>query len=122
MNKRRIWQAIILVAVVSLAVAVVAQQDRGVGKVRTITLIEKVRVGDALLPAGDYRVKHEMTGTDHILVFTAENNPKIAVQVSCKMVQLPKKADRSEQEFVVKGRERVLTALIFKGDTFRHEL
>lgn len=122
MNKQRMWQAVIILLVVSFGLAAAAQQSFGVGKVRAIYIAETVRVGDALLPAGDYNVKHEMAGSEHVLVFTSQANPKIATRVNCKMVQLAKKAERTEQEYIRKGEERVLTALTFKGDNFRHEL
>jgi hypothetical protein len=81
-----------------------------------------VKVGDVLLPAGDYIIEHVMEGTNHIMVFRASDNKDAKVRVNCKMVDLPKKSDITFQEYSTINGERVLTSMTFRGDKFKHDL
>ena len=97
-----------------------APKAMGVGQTRNITFVNPAKVGDAVLPAGDYKVEHVMEGENHIMVFKTLNNEAKA-RVNCKMIELQKKADQSTQEFVNEGGQRTLKGLTFKGDTYRHQ-
>jgi len=112
--------AIAVIMLFILGVAFAADSTFGVGKTRNITFSSDVRVGDKVLPAGDYKILHLMEGTEHTLVFKSVNNNQEKVRVKCNMVKLDKKSDQTFTELKTVGNERVLTALVFRGDDFRH--
>ncbi len=109
---------VILAGVYALAADEV--KTYGVGQTRTIRLAENAKVGTALLPAGSYQVTHLMDGGNHVLVFKKGNKKEVA-RVNCSMVDLPKKADRTTQEYTTIGNERVLNGLTFEGEKFKHQ-
>ncbi len=93
--------------------------NHGVGQTRTLALFEKAKVGNTVLPAGSYTVTHLMDGSNHVLVF--KNGKNEVARVNCTMVELPKKADRTQQEYKTNGEVRVLSAVTFGGDKFKHQ-
>lgn len=110
---------ILLVATVTLA----ADQPTGgmaVGQTRNVTLFDAAQVGGTLLPAGEYKITHTMDGENHIMLFKQVHGNATA-KVNCKMVPLPKKADRSQQSFSTENNTRVLSAITWKGDTVTHQ-
>ena len=111
--------AVAIIMLFVLGVAFAADATFGVGKTRYITFNSDVKVGDKVLPAGEYKVLHMMEGTDHTLVFKSTDN-KEKVRVKCNMVQLDKKSDQTFSELKTVGSERILTALVFRGDNFKH--
>ncbi len=92
----------------------------GVGQTRTIQLDESAKVGTALLPAGSYQVTRLMDSGNHVLAFKNRNKKEVA-RVNCTMVDLPKKADRTRQEYTTIGKERVLNGLTFEGEKVKHQ-
>jgi hypothetical protein len=65
-------KVLMLAMVGVMALAVVAQAGNskfGVDDVRTVTFSDEVRIGEALLPSGDYEIRHVMDGKDHVMVF-----------------------------------------------------
>src|ERR1700756_2476896 len=92
---------LVLAAVCVLALAVVAAAETnkfGVADVQRITFSGAVLIGETLLPAGEYEVRHTMQGENHIMVFQQLNVVKPAeAQAKCTLVPLPKKADRTEK-------------------------
>ena len=116
-------QRTILVAVAVLfLVGLVSAEDKPMVSWRTqeLTLDNPVRAADQLLPAGDYRVTHEMEGERHIMVFALQGKEKKQFRVVCTMEPLLEKASADEQYARRENGGRVLTTLIFKGDTVRH--
>ena len=110
---------LLLVATVTLA----ADQPTGgmaVGQSRNITLFDAAQVGGTLLPAGEYKITHTMEGENHVMVFQQVQGTAKA-KVNCKMVSLPKKADRNLQSFSTVNNSRVLNSITWKGDTITHE-
>jgi len=103
----------------SLVLAADTPAAPGVGKIYTVTLVQQTRVATALLPAGDYRVQHVMEGEKHFMVF--KNKQGTEVRVQCTMVKVDHKANTDMVEYS-KGPngERVLAALVFKGEMFEH--
>jgi hypothetical protein len=89
---------------------------------RTLTLTSPTRVGDTLLPQGEYRVLHTMEGQNHIMVFKQLNTSKPAeARVKCNLVALNKRAEENETIYVLNAaKERVLQSLVFKGDSAEH--
>ena len=118
MTKRIVIAALIALFVVGVAYA--ADPSFGVGKTRNVIFNNDVKVGDKVLPAGEYRVLHLMEGSEHTLVFKSSEKNVEKVRVKCNMVALEQKAQNSYSEFKTIGNERVLTALVFSGDTFKH--
>ena len=117
MTKKIAVLAIIMLFI--LGVAFAADNTFGAGKTRSITFNNDVKVGDKVLAAGDYKVLHLMAGTEHTLVFKSMTNVE-KVRVKCNMQDLGTKAQDTTAEFKVVGNERILTALVFRGDTYRH--
>jgi len=118
-------KSLVLIVVCLLSIALLAsaaQYKFGIADTRRLTFSEPVRVGDVMLPKGDYEVTHSMQGMDHIMVFRQLNARQPAeVRVKCQLVPLPRKAEQTQQEFVINAaNERVLHTLIFQGDTAQH--
>jgi hypothetical protein len=116
--------AVILVCVVGFTLfATASQNELGVADTSKVTFTEPTRVGDTLLPAGDYEVLHSMKGSQHIMTFRQlYTGHPAGVQVQCQLVPLSKKAERTEQVFVLSAsNQRVLQSLTFKGDLAQHQ-
>ena len=95
----------------------------GVAETQTITFNAPMVVGGTLLPAGDYRVTHQMQGTDHIMTFTQIGGKKAEAKSKCSLVPLKAKARTTEQRYTVNAKnEHVLTEMTFRGDTAKHVL
>ena len=112
--------ALLLLAFASTTMAADASK-MDVGKSWTLALYHPTRVGTALLPAGDYNVRHLKDGEQHFLVFKSAG--KEIARVSCTMEQLPKKADKTSLIENTNGAgELVLMGIAFQGDSFQHDL
>lgn len=102
-------------------IATAAPNNLGISNVGHVTFVAPVRVGTALLPAGDYQVRHFMQGEDHIMIFKHLKSNDPEVKVSCKLVPLPEKAAHASVAYEVNAaNERVLRELIFRGDSAKH--
>ena|SRR5579864_7454610 len=99
-----------------------SQNKFGVADSQKIMFSEPIRVGDTLLPSGEYQVLHSMDGDQHIMVFKQLNTQRPAeVRVQCQLVPLKQKAARTETRFAFNAaNERVLQVLVFKGDSAQH--
>lgn len=116
--------AVATLCVLGLSLYVSAEHNKfGVADIRDISFHDPIRVGDVLLPAGDYQVLHSMKGEDHIMVFKQLNKKKpVEAQVKCRLVPLPAKADQDQKTFTTNNSgERVLRTLIFRGDLAEHQ-
>jgi len=113
--------AIVILGVTLLATA--GQNKFGVSDKSTLTFTTPIRVGDVLLPKGEYQVLHTMEGQDHIMVFKQLNTRKPAeARVKCQLEPLSQRATRTQQIYVMNAaNERVLRTLIFRGDTAQHQ-
>lgn len=108
--------------VVGSASLFAANNPMGVAPKQEITLTAPTVVGGTLLPAGEYKVLHEMQGTEHIMVFK-QINGKAEVKAKCSLVPLNQKAKTTEQHFNENAKnERVLVEMQFRGDTSKHVL
>jgi hypothetical protein len=94
----------------------------GIAPKQTLTFGQPTIVGGTLLPAGDYKVTHEMDGSTHIMIFQLIGG-KAQAKAKCNLVPLPAKATRSESRYNQNAKnERVLTEMVFRGDTAKHVL
>jgi hypothetical protein len=115
--------AVIAVCLLGLSLVAIASQNQfGIADKSNITFTEPVRVGDVLLPAGEYQVLHTMEGQTHIMVFKRIKAKTLAeARVKCQLVPLQSKAAQTEAAFTINAaNERVLRSLIFKGDSAQH--
>jgi hypothetical protein len=109
----------LLCAVVMVAMASAGTKSMGIRDVYHLTFASAVHVGNAVLPAGDYTIRHEMEGQDHYMIFHTKKASDI--KVKCTLVQLEHRALRTETVFTLNAsNERVLEAFTFKGDTSKH--
>jgi hypothetical protein len=102
--------------------AVAGQDQLGIADVYRVSFLEKVRVADTLLPAGNYEIRHVTEGADLIMVFRQVGVKKPAeVRAKCTLVPLAEKAIEDQKYYLVNAaNERVLHELIFKGDRAKH--
>ncbi len=110
----------IVICVLALgSFAVAAEKNMGIRDTYKVTFEVPTRVGTALLPAGDYVIRHTMQGTDHIMVFQRSKSPE--VKVKCTLVPLGQKAEVNQKIYKQNAaNERVLEELVFRGDTAKH--
>jgi hypothetical protein len=99
-----------------------ATNKYGVADVRKVTFSAATRVGDVLLPQGDYEVRHVMEAENHMMVFKQLGTNKPAeARVKCNLVALKEKADQTQVIYESNGaNERVLRTLRFRGDLAEH--
>jgi len=121
----RFLKVMVLIAVCVLGTSLLLsakQNQYGVADTRQITFDNPMRVGDVLLPSGEYQVLHTMEGDTHVMVFKQlrTKNPSEA-KVKCQLVPLKEKADQTQKTYIVNAsNERVLQTLVFRGDTAKH--
>jgi len=123
-QQKRMFVMVMVVIVVLGCAAVVAATDSmaGVKTKQDITLSQPTVVGGSLLPAGEYKINHEMQGTEHIMIFKQVGG-KAEVKAKCNLVPLNAKASTTEQRFNENAKnERVLVEMQFQGDTSKHVL
>jgi len=120
----RSWRVVVVVAfIVGLSLFVIAGQNKfGVSDVNQVNFANPVRVGEVLLPAGNYEVRHTMKGEEHIMQFKQLGTKKPAqAEVKCTLVPLAQKAPHSEKTYILNAaNQQVLHELVFRGDTAKH--
>jgi hypothetical protein len=125
MNSQKRMFAVLIAAILVIgASTLLTAKDNpmGIAPKQDITFTAPTVVGGSLLPAGDYKIVHEMQGTEHIMIFKSVNG-KTEVKAKCSLVPLTEKAKTSEQRFSENAKnERVLVEMIFRGDTSKHVL
>ena len=115
--------ALFFVVILCLASVLQAGTNKyGVADIRKVTLSAATRVGDVLLPQGDYEVRHVMEAENHIMLFKQLGSNKPAeARVKCNLVALKEKADQTQVIYESNGaNERVLRTLRFRGDLAEH--
>lgn len=112
---------LIAIAVLILGTAAMAANQFGIADTRTVTFYDTVRVGDTLLPAGNYVVTHQMRGDEHIMVFTKQGRKPVEARLRCTLKPLSAPAAQSQVEYRLNAaREQVLARMVFKGDRAEH--
>ena len=116
---------IVLAALVLGGVTLLMGTDNsmaGVALKQEITLSGPTVVGGSLLPAGEYKITHEMQGAEHIMIFK-QIGGKAEAKAKCNLVPLNEKAKTTEQRYTENAKnERVLVEMTFRGDTSKHVL
>ena len=94
----------------------------GVALKQEITFTGPTVIGGTLVPAGDYKVTHQMQGTEHIMIFK-QIGGKAEAKAKCNLVPLTEKARTTEQRYNENAKnEHVLVEMTFRGDTSKHVL
>ncbi len=112
---------LIAMAVLILGTTVMAANQLGIKDTQPVTFYDQVRVGDTLLPAGDYVVTHQMKGEEHIMVFTKQGHKPATASVKCTLKTLAAAAPQTQVEYKLNAaQEHVITRMVFKGDRAEH--
>ena len=112
---------LVAIAVLILGTAAMAANKLGIADKREVTFYDTVRVGDTLLPAGDYVVTHQMQGDEHIMVFTKQGRKPAEARLKCMLKPLSAPAPQSQVEYKLNAaRELVIARMVFKGDRAEH--
>ena len=122
MRVARLAAVLALLMITFSTLSLAARNKFGVADSQRVVFSKAIRVGDSILPKGEYKVEHTMEGENHIMVFTQLNVAKPATtKAKCNLVTLPKKADQTAFLYQTKEtQEPILQELIFKGDTAKH--
>lgn len=123
-SEKRMFVVVMAVIVVLGAATLVAAKDNpmGIAQKQEISFTAPTVVGGSLLPAGDYKVLHEMQGATHIMVFK-QINGKAEAKAKCNLVPLNEKAKTTEQRYTENAKnQHVLIEMTFRGDTSKHVL
>jgi hypothetical protein len=122
MARKLSFSALILLTVLILAGTVVATNRYSIADRREITLYEPAWVGNVLLPAGRYEVRHLMEGENHIMTFRQMNVKKpVETRVKCTLNTVAKPIEQTQVGFTLNAaNERVLSWIAFQGDRAEH--
>ena len=124
-SRKRITVFLLALCVVLLCNAVLLSakdNPMGIKEKQDITLSAPTLVGGTVLPAGDYKVTHEMQGPTHIMIFK-QSHGTAEVKTKCTLVPLEEKAQDTRQLYETNAKnQKVLMEMIFRGDTAKHVL
>lgn len=113
---------IVILLLVSIAgTAMAALNQFGVADIQKVTFNDPMKIGEVVLPKGEYKVVHTMDGENHIMLFTQQrvSNPAQA-RVKCQLVKLASKAERTQLLYTQQGSDKILQEITFRGDTAKH--
>jgi len=123
---RKQWFVMMMTVALILCTAALLQatdSSLGVANKQTIVFSSPTLVGGTLLPAGQYKVIHEMNGTEHIMLFKGIAGTKGEAKAKCNLVPLTGKASKTEQRYTENAKnEHVLQEMTFRGDSAKHVL
>ncbi len=116
-RKSLVLYLLVLTFTVLTATAFAEGNKYSIAEKRLVNFSDPVRVGDVLLPAGDYEVRHSMEGENHIMVFKQLGGKKMAASVKCNLVPVDTPVARTAVGLAVNpAGEYVLRRLAFQGD------
>lgn len=121
----RVRMSVVILFVLLGVTALVASDLNkfGVADQRNVTFYSQVKIGDTVVPAGDYKVLHVMEGEEHVMLFKqlgASKDKAITVKTKCTLKPLPSSAKENQSMFRTENGVQVLTLLQFKGDKAQH--
>ena len=113
---------LVVISVLMVAVLASAGDKLGIANYQRVSFSGNVRVGDVVMPQGDYEVKHVMEGENHIMVFNRLGGGKAAsFRVKCSLLPLGEKAKATEKKYVLNAaNEQVVQEIVFKGHSAKH--
>ncbi len=114
---------LLIASVLGMAVLATAANNKfGVADFHKVNFLNRVRVGEVVLPQGDYEVRHVMEGENHVMVFHRVGGGKtVDARVKCELVPLAQKASQTQRTYVTNAaKEPVLHELVFAGETAKH--
>lgn len=141
MKNKPIWLSVCAAMIWAVFVApapVKAADDYAmkVGKKAEISLSEEARlgevgVGELVLPAGRYRVQHQIEGTDHFVLFEALSRNNLyyrttgAVagrpgEVKCRLEPLLKRVEQTAIRTIKEGGNLRITRIEIAGENVAH--
>ncbi|HVP53749.1 MAG TPA: hypothetical protein VMU45_02055 [Candidatus Eisenbacteria bacterium] len=121
-SQKRMFVVLAVMMVLGAATLVAANNPMGIAQKQEINFTAPTVVGGSLLPAGEYKVLHQMQGTEHIMIFK-QINGKAEAKAKCNLVPLTEKAKITEQRYTENAKnERVLIEMTFRGDSAKHVL
>ena len=111
-----------VVCVLMLGAVAAAGDKMGIANYQTISFTGNVRIGDVLLPQGDYEIRHQMEGQNHIMIFHKLGSGKsVEARVKCSLVPLTEKSQQTAKTYVLNAaNEQVLQEIVFRGDMAKH--
>ena len=118
----RLSKFIAILMLVSMAtIAMAALNQFGVADIQKVTFNDPMKIGEVVLPKGEYKVVHTMDGENHVMLFTQQrvSNPAQA-RVKCQLVKLASKAERTQLLYTQQGDSKILQEITFRGDTAKH--
>ena len=121
---KRMYVLLLAVLVLGTAALLSATDNSmsGVALKQEITFTGPTVIGGTLVPAGDYKVLHEMQGTEHVMIFK-QIGGKAEAKAKCNLVPLTEKSKITEQRYSENAKnQRVLVEMTFRGDTSKHVL
>ena len=121
-TRKRMFVVLIGLVLVLLGSMAAKDNPMGIATKQTINFTQPTVVGGSLLPAGDYKVTHEMQGQTHIMIFK-QSHGTAEVKTKCTLVPLNEKAQDTRQLYETNAKnQKVLMEMIFRGDTAKHVL
>jgi hypothetical protein len=114
--------SLVVVCALMLAVVALAGNTMGIADNQKISFSGMVRIGDVVLPQGNYEVRHQMEGQTHIMIFQKLGSGKpVEARVKCSLVPLPQKATKTSKTYVLNAEnQQVLQEIVFAGDSAKH--
>lgn len=107
----------------NVAVAKGHEQMLEVGKKGAVTLGADTQVGDQILAAGRYRVRHRTEGEEHFVKFTQlDGRRRTETDVKCRVEPEPRKIRRTAFYIQTQGGMRQMTKIAVRGETASHWL
>jgi hypothetical protein len=97
----------------------VSQQIK-VGKTGEMSFAQETKIGDLLLPAGEYRFVHRVQGEDHFVHFTQVKNNRDFGEVKCQLEPLVQKADHTAVYVNTEGGARRIMRIEVAGENVAH--
>jgi hypothetical protein len=123
MRRKLLLTALVIFAVLVLTGTARAGANKyGIADKRPVRFYDPVWVGSVLLPAGEYEVRHNMQGEEHLMVFREMSAKTPAeARVRCTLVPVEKPIEQDQVGFTSNSAgQLVLHRLAFKGDRAEH--
>jgi hypothetical protein len=117
----RFMRALGILLVIFSAVAFAKDVNSlGIHEVSHVKFDSAVHIGDNVLPAGEYVVRHTMQGEEHVMVFQRSGD-KQEFKVKCTLVKLEKSASHDAVVYHLNAaNEKTVQELVFRGDSAKH--